>query len=230
MSAEKKKQQELVGLGTKLRKLAPLDFQKVIEDNLTPTKKSYLIIQGVYVSPSQRRTTVARKDFVRDIRKSFRKEFENDRVANVRKKLIAKYLSRKKQQATYRKMLGLKWSMWQRLSRLQSEVQQPQSKIDTDTEEDEVKQFYMQACRPLPGKKQAGKSVLGDTTAYLHKKFNVEARKKVSIRTFQRKRPPTILTVNKNKFQGCMCEYCMNVIYLVRYVNSQYKVITVAKF
>ena len=43
---------------------------------------------------------------------------------------------------------------------------------------------------------------------------------KVSLSTFIKRRPTQVLTMDKAKFQGCLCEYCVNIEFELETLNK----------
>ena len=80
-----------------------------------------------------------------------------------------------------------------------------------------INTFYEDSSIHLPLRRQAGRKLLMDTTERLHRSFseNVPDDDKISLSTFRKHRPKEYLTVNKTKFIGCLCEYCINMDYAV---------------
>ena len=80
---------------------------------------------------------------------------------------------------------------------------------------DEVQNFFKDHSRPLPIARQAGKSLLSDPIRNIHSQWNIDGSTPMSQSMFYKLRPVKVLTVDKTKFVGCQCEYCLNADYMV---------------
>ena len=69
---------ELKTVSKVLKKMSGPDLLKVLEDNLTPTKKQFLQSRGAYISPGSRKKVSGMKSLCEDIKQELKNHAKND--------------------------------------------------------------------------------------------------------------------------------------------------------
>ena len=231
MSEEDKKKLAIKRAVMTLTKLQPEIFKETIETCLTPKKKAVLESIGIYHTPKSRQKMQDAVDLVNHVRKQLKYNGHKDKKTMQMKRNICRFLCQKKRQAQYRVLLGIARSTWSKMHHEMS--RKVRSDRDLSGEKD-ASEYLIQASTPLPDKRRAGKSVLGDTLKNLHKAFMRKSGKKMCLSKFKSMKPSLVLTVKHNVFVGCICEYCLNlgflVSVLVKLCNVNYTIIIISCF
>lgn len=198
-------------LQRKIDKLSPEQFAQVLY-RATPRKKKYLKTIGVYNSPQTKKSnTISRK-------LAFELTSSASILMQKRDMESRSKLHTLTQSAGTTNLLGLKWETFEkyRISSEEFVTRKKRSDALSGETETQVEEFYKDHSRELPLRRQAGKAVLSDTTQRLHTDWSHDASKPhLGLSKFQKMRPKNIYTVDKAAFVNCLCEYCLNVDYLV---------------
>lgn len=83
-----------------------------------------------------------------------------------------------------------------------------------------VKNIYYNNSFNLPSQTKAGKVALEKSLPKLHIDFLRESNNSISLSKFGSVRPKDVITVNKIKFETCLCEYCINMEFMVKAVTQ----------
>lgn len=203
MTPEEKKMKNLHDLKRRLDKLTSEEFAEVMTD-LTPRKRQCITSKrnedeesSVIDSLRAAASPLKKSQQWNSKRKlQFLVQAAGPKnVLNLRRETFSKYIAHD---------AATEYSRKDRKDKLSKEVV------------DEVHTFYKEHSRPLPIARQAGKSLLSDPIRNIHSEWNSDENKPaLSQSMFFKLRPAQILTVDKTKFVGCQCEYCLNADYLV---------------
>ncbi|WAR08763.1 hypothetical protein MAR_018721, partial [Mya arenaria] len=134
----------------------------------------------------------------------------------ITKSLVGKHAVEKKN----RQALDLKYSYWTRLCHLQEEPILRITPVSEETKES-IKSFYIGESENIPTKRMATKKVMTQTLKSSHGQFLCQNQgANVSLSTFKKVRPRQVLTMDRSKFQSCLCEYCVNVEFKLEALNK----------
>ena len=207
----------------KLNALDPEQFEHIMM-NTTPRKLQHLQQKGLLNSPKSAKRLRVRRSLadvlttgVRDLQKMKKPEYKAKRkyLVSLAKSTID---CRARAQMNMSLRTFKKYSMISEEASL-VELQARKQRSDTLKPDlkDAVLNFFSSRSRQIPMKRLANKAVLTDTTRSLHKQFKSDNEDlKISLSAFKKLRPKHMLTVDRMKFVGCVCEYCINVDYEVR--------------
>lgn len=78
-----------------------------------------------------------------------------------------------------------------------------------------VREFFVGNSIDIPDKKYAGKHVLESSVENLHRSF-ISSSFHISRSAFHKLRPKNCITVDRIKFITCLCEYCVNVDFILK--------------
>ena len=210
LTPEVKEKQELNALQRRVNKLTPSLFAEVLLQT-TPRKKDYLKSLGIYNSPNTKKANRISRRLVTSF-KNHASVLKTKRDNKSRRKL--KNLVKC---ASGMNVFGLKWKTFKQYSIIDEDVERSE-RSDALSEQVRVviHNFFKDHSRPLPNARQAGKAVLTDTTKRLHREWlDDKSKPRISLSKFKKMRPQNVLTVDRTKFMGCLCEYCLNMDYLV---------------
>ena len=204
--------------GKTIRKLTPDQLLHCLEDNLTPTKKEFLVSKGAYVSPSNRKEVKLARTLSDELKRHVKMNGKNDYESNRKRLSVCHYLAKKHKQASYRRFLNVPVPSWRRM---RNEDLKRKERKDVKIEYNKMaKEFFESVAVPIPGKCKRGRAVLPDTLANLHEQFTkINPNEKISLTRFRQQRPLEILTYKHAPLVGCVCEYCINIVYLVSVLN-----------
>jgi hypothetical protein len=146
-----------------------------------------------------------------------------DSESMAKARVLGTVAAKTKNASRAREELNVTFRTWRKFSMLKDEaslvdLQSRKKRSDclSSTLTRTVHNFFAGHSFPLPSKRYASRSVLTDTTKCLHKSFLAENEELcVSFSAFKKLRPAEMMTVDKMKFVGCVCEYCINVEYAV---------------
>jgi hypothetical protein len=223
MTPTKKAESEKRSLQRKLNALSPSVLEQLLQ-NTTPRKQKYLKNRCILNSP----TTAKRLRVNTDIAEAFKaglRHLQDMRNSEARAKMnfLGSVARQSKSVSRVQEELNICFRSWRKYGMVSEEaslLELQARKQRSDGLKDELKKkvidFFAGHSFALPSKRYAAKSVLTDTTKCLHKEFT-EAYKEleISFSAFKKLRPTHMLTVDKMKFIGCVCEYCINVEYAV---------------
>jgi hypothetical protein len=218
-------------LQRKMNALTPTQMKEMLL-NTTPRKITYLKDEGLWNSPRSGKKVQA----CRSLTESFKMHLSilrkrQDTDARAKCKFLGTLARKARLASKVREQLNIHfgtWQTWHKYSMVSEEaslfeLQNRKQRSDTLKEElkAQVVNFFTSKSVPIPSKRYASKSVLSDTTGRLHKDFVGENKKRISFSSFKKLRPKHVMTVDKTKFIGCMCEYCLNVDYVVRIASPE---------
>ena len=225
MTPEMKKQSEMRQLKKRLKKLSPTEFADIF-DVATPRKQRELAKRGVETSGQHKRSSVRAKNLYSKFQKQVNTlKGKRDHSSRMKLKILVSHM--------YNERVNLKvcWRTLQKYSMINEEIEieeleRRKSKSDalSPDVQKKARDFYKDNATSVPLKRFAQRQVLSDSTKLLHSKFLAENKgTSVSLSSFRRLRPSGVLTVDKNKFISCLCEYCLNVDYKVKdyFVNCK---------
>ena len=192
---EIRKEKKISGLINQINKLNRDDFEEVMRKTLTPKKRK--IVHALGLSYKEMPSAESRAVELKSAMKGEKKW----------KKALLKNLAKKKNSARFRIALGVCWRTWYRMTK------EDKSAIPSAQYLRCIK-FYRDVSIPVPGTRQAGKSVLPDTIRHLHRTYQQD-NPSISLSKFAALRPADVLTVDKTRLVGCVCEYCVNLSYKV---------------
>jgi hypothetical protein len=207
-----------------LSKLTASEFIKVVQLSATPTKKLCMSTKGYILSPNSAKQNKLNSSIATGVKKAIHK-LKQKRNDDSRKKacFIRSFLANCKRSQYIRRQMNIKWESWQKSSEMDSDADLEDHvlrKRRSDALEPElteqIEACYEEHSTPLPLKRMANKAVMNVTMKRACKNFNENSLKTVSLSSFQRLRPKQVLTVDKAKFVGCVCERCLNMDYKVR--------------
>lgn len=207
----------------KISDLSPAEFASIVQA-ATPKKKAEMTMRGFITSPKEIKKTKVQKHMAEDLRKQLHSLSENkDRDSLTQKKVLSAHLAKSAMQSSIRYELGIKWETWKKYSSIDEEDSTIQSlgrrekRSDAFSPDDleEIEAFYKEKSTAIPLKRYANKSVLTDSTKTIHKEFISQKKFPVSLTHFRKLRPKCVYTADRNKFNSCICDYCLNVDYKV---------------
>jgi hypothetical protein len=226
LTPEHKAELSKLNLQRKINALTPEEFKDLLLTT-TPRKIAYLKEEHLLNSPK----TVKKMKVSRSLADSFEKGWsvlknKKDNDSRAKRKIlgaIVQKASKACEASKIRAYLNVRSETWQMFGSVSEEASLLDLKCRkerSDTLRKELKtqvfKFYSTKSIPLPDKRHAAKSVLTGTTNRLHKDFITENQgQSISLASFKKLRPEHILTADKTKFIGCVCEYCLNVDYVV---------------
>jgi hypothetical protein len=233
MTAERKNELSKLNLQRKLNALTPEEFQEIVLAT-TPRKMAHLKKQHLLNSPK----TVKRMKVSRSLADSFESGLaalknKKDNDSRAKRKIlgaIGQKAAKACEASKIRAYLNVRSETWQMFGSVSEEatlLDLKSRKERSDTLRIELKtqvfKFYSTKSIPLPDKRHAEKSVLTDTTGRLHRDFIAENQgDSISLASFKKLRPEHIMTADKTKFVGCVCEYCLNVDYVVSMTHCSF--------
>ena len=207
----------------KIWDLSPAEFASIVQA-ATPTKKAEMTLRGFVTSPKAIRKTRVQKHMAEDLRKQLRSLSVNkDKDSITKKKVLTAHLAKSAMQSSIRNELGVKWETWKKYSSIEEEDSTIQSLGRRENRSDafspenleEIESFYKEKSTALPLKRYVNKSVLTDSTKTVHKEFISQKKFPVSLSHFRKLRPKCVFTADRNKFNSCICDYCLNIDYKV---------------
>lgn len=230
---EQKKEKKKRSLQRQLNALSA-DEVKELLTHTTPRKKASLEATGFLTS----KETVAKNKIARNILSRLQARLaalkgKNDNQSLLKVRVLVGHLSRKSsvrstnllkslERHKIRGVLGLTSKRWKKLSMLPEEQEmmgrKKRNTAITENVKKSIEEFYTDNSDPLPLKKLASRAVLSTTIKKLHSSYLQQpAHTGVSLDAFRRRRPKHVLTVDRQKFIGCLCEYCLNLDFKVKY-------------
>lgn len=208
----------------------PKVFASVVRNlatNLTPKKKHHLHEKGVLIlTPKSKTKHETNAKIVARLKVNLKKLKTNQtkRGKQLYYTLIHSLVGKHAIEKQLRQALDLKWSHWCKLSLLQQEEIPKSDSLSTETK-DSIKTFYETESVTLPTKKTVlkdgtQKKVLTETLQSAFSRFRHEnPGQKISLSSFKKQRPKQILTMDKEKFRTCLCEYCLNIEFKLESIN-----------
>ena len=204
--------------------LSPKDFEQVLLST-TPRKRQYLKRRFIVNSPK----TAKRLRVNTSIAEAFKSGLHDlrtmqDTESRAKKKLLGAIARKSRHASKVQKELNISYKSWRQYSKIGDqtswvELQARKQRSDCLNEDtkSKVQDFFDSHSFAIPSKKHASKSVLTDTTKRLYKDFQAENSEShlIGLTSFKNLRPAHMLTVDKMKFIGCVCEYCINLDYMV---------------
>ncbi|XP_033727671.1 uncharacterized protein LOC117317004 [Pecten maximus] len=211
----------------------PEKFAAAVEDvvnNTTPKKRKALHNKGILLTPSTKHRYETNSKIVARLKTSLGKlKKETTKVGRNKYKIVMKSIvGRCAVQNALRKELEIKWEYWNRISRIEEEEKECVARNNAmpTNQVKQIQRFYLNESTTLPTKKTVSiktgkqKSVMTDTLQQAHIRFLKENPYiKVSLSHFRKLRPKEVLTVKEQKFNSCLCEYCLNVQYKLNALN-----------
>ena len=205
-----------------LSSLSPAEFLTIVQ-TVTPSKKAAMDRRGFITSPRSIHKCRLHRSISDSLRVKIKKLLpKRDKDSAIKKKILTMHLTKSSNSTEISYELGMKWETWQRYSHISEELDyiglcSRKQRMDAFQKEmvDEVETFYENRSITLPLRRFANKSVLADSVVTLHKEFNTNRINPVSLSKFSKLRPKHVLTMDRNKFNACMCEYCLNIDYKV---------------
>ena len=199
--------------------------QKLIT-NCTPRKQRVLKERGIgMLSPKTKRKLETNAKIIANLKTSLKKLKQSQSAREkqlyyltVRSIVGKHYVERKLRQS-----LAIQMGHWKKISYLQEDPLPVVSSITKETTESIKKFYFADASDYIPDRRHATRKVMTDTLKNSHRAFlsqNHETMKKVSLSTFIKHRPKKILTMDKSKFQSCLCEYCVNIVFKLESLNK----------
>jgi hypothetical protein len=223
LTPEKKAGAAKRSLQRKVNALSPKEFENLLLAT-TPRKKQYLKDRCIVNSPKSAKRlrvhsniAIAFKSGLHDLQTVQTAE------SRAKRKVLGAIAQKSQQSSKAQEELNISYKSWKKFRDISKEtswveLQARKQRSDCLNEEmkSKVQDFFASHSFAIPAKKHASKSVLTDTTKRLHKDFQAEnTEASISLSLFKRLRPTHMLTVDKMKFIGCVCEYCINVDYSV---------------
>lgn len=131
--------------------------------------------------------------------------------------LVGKHMLEKQ----IRTALDIKLQHMKRMSLLSDEPIPKYDSLSSETK-GKIKTFFKTESVVIPDKRSvlkdgAQRSIMTDSLKQAHKKFQGG---KISLSTFKRNRPKEVLTMDKEKFRTCLCEYCLNIHFKIESFNK----------
>lgn len=83
-----------------------------------------------------------------------------------------------------------------------------------------VEDYFNEVAVPLPDKRGVNKKILDKPVKQIFKTFSNTSNHKLSLRTFFRYKPKSVLSVTKTKFHQALCDVCMNPKMKMAVLNS----------
>ena len=184
----------------------------------TPRKKRRLQELGIPISLEK---PPVEKRIVKHLKKSMQ-EMQEDQTQHGQSyyRNCVKALSRNLADNEIRKHMAITCYSWQRSSMLQDEISNIE-RVNKLKESDIglVSQFYINKANPMPDTRHTGKLALDMSVKNLHKSF-ISTHFNISASKFHKLRPKNCVTVDRVKFISCLCEYCVNVDFLLEGVKT----------
>lgn len=188
----------------------------------TPKKKNALKEKGLVFTPNSKKIHETNAKIVANVKMELKKLKENQckRSKQQYYTLIQSIVGKHWVERKIRKALDIKLQYMKRMSLLADE---PIPKYDALSSESRecIKSFFKTQSVIIPHKRSVLKdgnkrSIMTESLKQAHKRF---PGVKVSLSTFKRNRPKEVLTMDKEKFRTCLCEYCLNVEFKVDVLN-----------
>ena len=211
----------------KLNALSPEDWESLVL-NTTPRKKEHLVNKGIMNTPK----SAKRLSTIRTIADAFITGLRHLQEmkcpeAKAKHKFLVAMARRSTDSRKVRSEVNVCFRTWQKCGMIKEEatfleLQMRKQRSDALKEghKEIVNNFFASRSCPIPTKRYANKSVLTDVTKTLYKQFGKEhVDVKISLSKFRKLRPKNMLTADKMKFTGCVCEYCLNIDYMVCVLN-----------
>ena len=185
----------------------------------TPRKKQAIIDAGLWLSPTKQKEKVMRDKMFHNVKRriqllkssTLRKDREELHM------LVSTVSGGQMIDNTMRRSLQLRWETMSKYSQMEQYSRKTKSTALQPDEIEEVVQFYTTNATMLAGKKTVSKktgtqkSILTTTTSRLHSEYSNTSQTSLSLGKFRSLRPKSILTVTKQQFIQCLCEYCVNI-------------------
>ena len=113
MTEKEKSEVQIKGIINMMRKLDHDDVQKVL-NAITPTKKRRLHI----TSPKTRKYTETCKNLATELRRKVASLRSNDNKTREQRKILCAFLAKRKNQAKFRIILGVRWHCWMKMNQM----------------------------------------------------------------------------------------------------------------
>ena len=241
---EKRRQRKAMSpgkkLSTKKRKiiksalgLSPNSFSDLLHE-MSPRKKEMVQTHKTAKRELFKDISLSVAEYVQDLKK------KKGKKARLKMRVITSALKfRAKRLHSVRKQVGINRSTWKKYSQLrESEIVNLKQKTRSDALPEDVVEsvhkVYEEHSTNLPlqrtVKKGVERKVLHSSTKRIHSDFKEKnPTTPVSFSKFYELRPKTCLTMNKMKFKGCLCEYCINIEFKVIHLQKTFTVQSVSK-
>lgn len=241
---EKRRQRKAMSpgkkLSTKKRKiiksalgLSPNSFSDLLHE-MSPRKKEMIQTHKTAKRELFQDISLSVAEYVQDLKK------KKGKKARLKMRVITNALKfRAKRLHSVRKQVGINRSTWKKYSQVrESEIVSLKQKTRSDALPEDVVEsvhkVYEEHSTNLPlqrtVKKGVERKVLHSSTKRIHSDFKEKnPTTPVSLSKFYELRPKTCLTMNKMKFEGCLCEYCINIEFKVIHLQKTFTVQSVSK-
>lgn len=197
----------------------------------TPQKRQAMKNKEIILTPKSKQKHETNAKIVARIKNSLN-ELKNDTSKSGRQRyriLTQSIVGRSAVEHSLRKELNMKWEYWNKVSQITEAEEECVRRNNSMPEENvqQIERFYLSESTILPTKKTVSiktgkqKHIMTDTLQQAHIRFlKQNPSVKVSLIHFRKLRPKEVLTVNKHKFNSCLCEYCLNVQYKLDTLNQ----------